>query len=104
MLVRPQQWRHGAQVGARAAAKVHDRQGAPAVEMLGERPFQRAVARALVRRLAPVEPLRAEACQRATSLTPAMMRAVSSQRGSFCPADHEARAMLCRRSRLSRTR
>src|SRR5262249_32867240 len=96
---------HGTQVGARAAAEVHDRQGTPVMEVLGERPFSLAVARARIRPLAQVEPLRAEACQWATSaMTSATMRAVSCQRGSFCPADHAAWAMRWRSSQSSRMR
>ena len=102
VLLRPQQRRGRAQVGARAAAQVHDRDGAPAVEVLGQRVLQLAVARAVVRRLAPIEPLRRKACPDAShwatsSMTPAMMRAVSSQRGSFWPAAQEASAMRRRR-------
>src|SRR4029434_7319016 len=66
MLFGAQQRCHGTQVGAGAAPEFHDRQGTPPIEMLGERPFQLAIARALVRWLAQVEPLRAEACPQAS--------------------------------------
>ena len=60
VLLGPQQRRGGAQVGAGAAAEVDDGDGPPAVEVRGERMRQLAVARAMVDRLAQVEPIDGE--------------------------------------------
>ena len=94
MLLGAEQRRGGAQVGAGAAAEVDDGHGPPAVEVLGERPLESCGCGSDGRRrLAQVEPFGSEAAHAASSLmTPAMMRAVSSQRGSLWPAAQDASA------------
>ena len=109
MLLGAQQRRGGAQVGARAAAEINDRDRrasrrsawparARACGCASDGPPARAD-RAIPPRSLSQYP------SRATSLmTPAMLRAVSSQRGSFWPAAQEASAMRRRRPASCRTR
>jgi len=69
-LVGAKQRRGGAQVGAGAAAQVDDGDRAPTLEMPGQPSPQLDVARAVIDRLAQIEPLRAESAHWASVPTP----------------------------------
>src|SRR5262249_5666880 len=97
--------RGGAQVGAGTAAQVHHRDLPPLAELAGEQPAQLLVTGAMVGRLAQVEPGRIEAAHGAMPpITPAMMRAVASQRCRVWAAPQAASLRRRRKEGSSRTR